>query len=252
MYGFRGIWSNLRYSISVMLKILLADDHTLFRDALLQYLDRAERDIKTTIAADFYEVSAILKKDPFFDLVLLDYRMPGMTEMEGLKILRREYPDLKIALMSGVAEPENVKAAMDCGAVGYFPKTLSGKALLQAIELVLTGQRFLPIGADSRIMPSYFAGGSGGARQEAAKKNMLRAKEGSFPRTSADIQLSPREKAVLEHLMRGAPNKEIARALGVQIVTVKLHVRSICKKLNVQNRTQIAIQARELGLLHDR
>ena len=227
----------------------MVDDHTLFRDALVQYLERAEPGIELKVAKDFYGAEAILAKDYMYDLVLLDFKMPGMNGHEGLKTLKKKYPDLRIALMSGVAEPDDVTKSMDLGAAGYFPKTLSGKALLTAIQAVLAGQRFMPLDQDSRMMPAYYddsgiknISGYGGKNSDdaALKEDTLRMVE--------DINLTPRECEVLTFLMKGASNKEIARDLGLQVVTVKLHVRGICRKLNVKNRTQAAIRGKELGL----
>lgn len=224
------------------MKLLLADDHTLFRDALVQYIERAEPLAKVTLARDFPEVLQAMEITPEQDLILLDLRMPGMNGMEGFKAIRDKYPDIPVALMSGVAESEDVRAAIDLGAVGYFPKTLSGKALIKAIQLVLTGQKFIPYDHSSGgIMPSYY---DGGQRSDAVEKVIA-------PRNVAEINLTPREKDVLSYLAKGASNKEIATALGLQVVTVKLHVRGVCRKLDAKNRTQAALRARELGLISD-
>ncbi len=233
------------------MKLLLADDHTLFRDALVQYIERAEPESDITLAKDFYEVVDLMKEKPEQDLILLDLRMPGMNGMEGFKRMRDDYPDIPVALMSGVAETKDVNAAMDLGAVGYFPKTLSGKALLKAIQLVLTGERFVPIDHETNaIMPSHYNGkgkgesggsngnGYGGLQETQSKMD-----------GSAVVQLTPRETEVLSYLARGASNKEIARELDLQVVTVKLHVRGVCRKLEAKNRTQAALRARELGIV---
>ncbi len=231
------------------MKLLIADDHTLFRDALVQYIERAEADAKVSLAKDFYETLELMKKSPDQDLIILDLRMPGMNCMEGFKRLREQYPSVRVALMSGVAEPDDVKSAMDLGAVGYFPKTLSGKALLKAIQLVLTGERFVPLDHETNsVMPSYYDdipkhGVSSGMYSGAARMPE-KATEGS------GINLTPREKEVLSYLVHGASNKEIARELELQVVTVKLHVRGICRKLGARNRTQAAIRAREFGLIN--
>lgn len=225
------------------MKLLLADDHTLFRDALVQYIQRAQSDASITIAKDFHEALACMKVNPDHDLVLLDLRMPGMNGMEGFRTMRESFPSTPLALMSGVAEVQDVEAAFELGAMGYFPKTLSGKALLQAIELVLSGEKFKPLNnAASAVMPSYHS-------DEKPKKSSYG--------TAVDLQdpvikegiasLTPREKDVLRHLVQGAPNKEIANALGLQIVTVKLHVRGLCRKLNAKNRTQVALIGKEYG-----
>lgn len=216
------------------MKLLLADDHTLFRDALVQYITRAQPDARVAVAKDFSEVTEAMKVDPQQDLILLDLRMPGMNGMEGLKTLRTQYPKVPVALMSGVAEPHDVRTAMDMGAAGYFPKTLSGKALLNAVEQVLAGEKFLPVeNKKNTIMSSYYDD------PKAAAGNRQGGEE---------INLTPREKEVLGFLARGVSNKEIAIALGVQLVTVKLHVRGVCRKLKAKNRTQAALKAREMGI----
>lgn len=227
------------------MKLLIADDHTLFRDALVQYIERAEQDAEITVTKDFHEAYALLKEGKEYDLVLLDLRMPGMNGMEGFQKIRDEFSGTKAALMSGVANEEDVRAAMDMGAVGYFPKTLSGKALIQAIQIVLTGERFVPIDQNSsQVMPSYYSD------QKRVNYGYGVAEEGQVKnKDNIGFNLTPREKEVLGYLAEGASNKEIANALGLQVVTVKLHVRGVCRKLNAGNRTQAALTATKLGLV---
>ena len=221
------------------MKLVLADDHTLFRDALVQYIVRAEPDARVTLAEDLPGVVDVMKEDPEQDLILLDLRMPGMHGMEGLKRVREEFPDVPVALITGVAEKQDVDEAMSLGAVGYFPKTLSGKALLQAIQSVLNGEKFVPMDNQSNtVMPAYYDDGREQENETTTQKIV----------NGKDINLTPREIEVLSYLAQGAANKEIANALGLQVVTVKLHVRGICRKLDAKNRTQAAIRARELGL----
>lgn len=216
------------------MKLLLADDHTLFRDALVLYIERAEPNSKVTLAKDLYGAMNAIEQDSEMDLILLDLRMPGMNGLQGLKKIRDKYPEMPVAIMSGVAEPKDVYAAMELGAVGYFPKTLSGKALLKAIQKVISGEKFLPMNEEeTTIMPSYYNDYNG--QSAAVNKN---------------IQLTQRESEVVSFLVQGASNKEIAQALDLQVVTVKLHVRGICQKLNAKNRTQAALAAKELGLGH--
>lgn len=220
------------------MKLLIADDHTLFRDALVQYIQRAEPKAGVLLAKDFYEALGILSDDEEFDLVVLDLRMPGMKGMEGVKQLRKRYKHIPVALMSGVAEPEDVKQALDLGVSGYFPKTLSGKALIKAIQAVVAGELFVPMEKSGRnVRPSYYSDGVSKKRSRVdTKPQVTHGKQ---------FNLTSRELDVLFYLVTGAANKEIAAALNLQVVTIKLHVRGICRKLGAKNRTQAALIARE-------
>jgi len=122
------------------MKLLIADDHTLFRDALVQYIERSEPGVQLSTAKDLEGAMDILQEDSEQDLVLLDLRMPGMKGMEGFREVHEKYPSVRLALMSGIAETADVQEALDIGACGFFPKTLSGKAMLKAIHLVLEGE----------------------------------------------------------------------------------------------------------------
>ena len=227
------------------MKLLIADDHTLFRDALVQYIKRADESCDVTVTKDFNEAYEEIQKNQGYDLVILDLRMPGMNGMGGFEKMRTEFPDIKVALMSGVAEPNDVQAAMDLGACAYFPKTLSGKSLVQTIQKVLEGEVYVPIEKTTgRVMPSYYAD------EKRANFNYggLSEKQDGLDQEE-DFQLTPREKEVLSYLAKGESNKEIASALGLQVVTVKLHVRGICRKLDANNRTQAALKATQLGLV---
>ncbi|MFK7839690.1 MAG: response regulator [Bdellovibrionales bacterium] len=227
------------------MKLLIADDHTLFRDALVQYIQRANDDCDIAVTKDFDEAYQRVQLASDYDLVILDLRMPGMNGLEGIEKLRKKYPDLKVALMSGVAEAEDVEAAVKLGACAYFPKTLSGKALVQAINEVLHGQKYIPTQEGSnQVMPSYYADEK---RTNFNYGGMSNANGLSDAKT--DFALTPRETEVLRYLANGDSNKDIANALGLQVVTVKLHVRGICRKLDANNRTQAALKATQLGLV---
>lgn len=215
------------------MKLLLADDHTLFRDALLLYIRRAQPDVTIDVAKDFGGARDLLKQSQDYDLVLLDLRMPGMDGLSGLREVRQNYPDMRVVLMSGVAKPSDVGEALDIGASGYFPKTLSGRALIDAIQSVLDGEIYIPMDGE-QIMAAYYDDQEAKARENAEQ-----------------VHLTPREMEVLTGLSEGLLNKEIAENLDIEIVTVKMHVRSICMKLGAQNRTQAALKARDLWLVGD-
>tara|TARA_X000000950_G_scaffold97864_1_gene123711 strand:+ start:18434 stop:19123 length:690 start_codon:yes stop_codon:yes gene_type:complete len=220
------------------IKLVIADDHTLFRDALIEYIKRSNLNAELVVLKSFDEAYEYLETDNEQDLVILDLRMPGMNGLQGFKTLKEKYPEIRVALMSGVAEEAQVREAFENGVVGYFPKTMTGKALLQAIKLVLLGERFLPLDhKENTIMPSYFTDPDLNAPREY--------------KDTESFDLTPRECDVLSYLVSGASNKEIANALGLQVVTIKLHVRGICRKLDAQNRTQAALIAKEHKLVKE-
>ncbi|HEY8189751.1 MAG TPA: response regulator transcription factor [Micavibrio sp.] len=223
------------------MKLLLADDHSLFRDALVEYIERTESGSSVLLARDVHEVMDIMGGKPDVDLILLDLRMPGMNGLQGLEKLRARYPDTPVALISGLAEKHDVEKALELGAAGYFPKTMSGKALLSGIRQILAGEEFVARDHNTNeIMSSHYPA------DPLQEKN---GKGTNGPHTRGEeFRLTPREKEVLTYLQRGESNKEIARALDLQVVTIKLHVRSICRKMGVENRTQAALIAQKQGL----
>ncbi len=226
--------------------LLIADDHTMFRDAMSQYLTRSNPQVQVVTVKNLDEaMEYVAQSENAPELVLLDLNMPGMNGLEGFKSFRTKFPKVSVALLSGVAEIDDVQNAMDLGAVGYFPKTLSGRTMLKAIELVLSGEKFIPVDhATNGLMPSYFVDQTQG-RATASLPLHTSAPKGGRPA----VNLTPREEEVLERLVRGLSNKDIARELDLQEVTIKLHIRGICRKLDSNNRTQAALKAYELGLV---
>lgn len=231
------------------MKILLADDHILFRDALLQFIAALKPEWDVAMASTFDEAMAILKNGQVFDLVLLDFRMPGMNGLDGLKAMIREFPEQKVAILSGMAEDYQVRDAMEAGARAYFPKTLQGKALVKVIDLVAMGERYVPLDdSGTRIMPAYYDDAA-----DKSSRDTLNAREAEDVRKNREMLLSAltrREKEVLSYLAQGYSNKEIARDMELQVATVKLHVGGVCKKLGAKNRTQAALLAHQYGLVN--
>ncbi len=217
------------------MKLLIADDHLLFRDSLQTFMQRQASDFDIAYFSTFDSVRDHLKEDPAQDLVILDMFMPGMNTLEGLRELRSAYPSLRLAIMSGVARENEINEALEIGACGFFPKVITGKDFLDGIKSILKGEIFIPVDPTSNArIPSAYC-------------------DSTHAKSTADLAfhvddfgLTPREKAVLLHLMSGISNKEIANFLDVQEVTIKFHVGQICKKLGVRNRTQAALKASEM------
>ncbi len=204
-----------------MPNILLADDHDLVRDTIAAYLETVE-DFSVLTAANLNDALELMRGLDVIDLLILDYNMPGMNGLEGLTRARAAFPACKVALMSGVANRDVANSAMGQGADGFIPKSLTAASLVNAIKFVLSGEKYMPFDF--------------GTAQSEAKA------EGEFSKLSA------RELQTLEQLCIGLSNKEIARNLDIQEVTVKLHVKNLLTKLGVSNRTQAALLAKERHL----
>lgn len=220
------------------MRILIADDHTLFRDTLTVFLKRMNKGYIVELADDLnhaYDLMAA-SKGKGYDFVILDLCMPGMNGFEGLKRFKETWPKIPVAIISGVAQTWEVNQSIDYGAAGFFPKSMSGQSLVHAIELVMSGEKFVPI---EYIAPPVHNPLPPGTHPQ----------YGLSDRPQHHYQLTQRENDVLKFLIRGASNQEIADSLSLQIVTIKLHVRSICRKLGAKNRTQAALFARENNLV---
>lgn len=201
------------------MRILIADDHDLLRDVLRSYLE-AEGGFSVETVADLPQALAAIARGPAFDLVLLDYAMPGMNGFDGLEAAVTASDGRPVALMSGLAPSGVPDRVLACGGAGYLPKTLPARSVVNAIRFMAAGEIYVPLD--------------------------LARPQGAQP--AADAGLSPRERQVLSGLCAGHANKEIARELGLREPTIKLHVKLICRKLGARNRTHAAMIARERGL----
>lgn len=202
-----------------MTKILLADDHDLVRDTLKLFL-QAKGLGPITVAGSVAGAEAALAEAGAtpFQIVLLDYDMPGMNGLEGLRRIIQLAAPVPVALLSGTAPAQVARYAIAEGARGFLPKTMPAAALAAAIQLIIGGETHFPFSYESAPPGDHAA-------------------------------LTNREQEVLKLLAAGQSNKEIARELGVQDVTVKLHVRTLSRKLGARNRTQAAMIARDRKLL---
>ena len=219
------------------MKIFIADDHILFSDALKAMLERMEPRFDVNHAQSVNDaltaVDDMLEKPA---LILLDLKMPGMNGLDGMVLFKKEYPDIPVVIMSGLATRDDITRCLDAGAAGFLPKTLRGDALVSAINLILAGERFVPYDKMTEDNLSF--------NEHEIAATIER-------QTGREIHITKREKEILGFLTKGASNKEIARDLGISVVTVKLHVKNICQKFRVKNRTQAAMKAHEMGIVFD-
>jgi two-component system, NarL family, nitrate/nitrite response regulator NarL len=201
-----------------MMKLLIADDHALVRDALKSHIERECSEATVLTAASVDDAVHLIDafSDPPFSLVILDLRMPGMYGLQGLQRVKGCTP-APVAVMSGLADPTDAKAAVDAGAAGFLPKTLDGSALLGVVRSLIAGETHHLL--------------------------TVRSLAGSEPKRP----LTRKEEEVVSHLLLGMSNKEIARSLSVEEVTIKLHVKNICRKLDARNRTHAALEAMKIG-----
>lgn len=249
---------------AIHMNLLIADDHSLFKEALCYYLARKRPDINVVPMNDLHDAESYLNdvqeiQDKKIDILLLDFLMPGMNGFLGIRKIKSSFPNIPILLMSGVASKDDVQEAINAGCSGFFPKTLSCDDLHRGLSILLEGEKYIPIDLSTgQILESYKSGvqrqedgGDIHARWVKFRESSLQEKQGKLSKQYDPevINMTKRETDVLEHLVHGRKNKDIADAIGVKTVTVKLHVRSICRKLSVENRTQAALRARDLNIV---
>lgn len=216
------------------LKILIADDHELFRDGLRHVLEQLDDAVTVVEASDYKQAIDKVDSQPDIDILLLDLAMPGMPWGEGLQALRERLPSsVPLIVLSASDDRRHVLQAVNLGAAGFIPKTSSSRVMLSALKLVLSGGVYLP--------PALLDHGTGG-------HSLADSPGAPFGAENAASFLTPRQREVLALLGQGKSNKEIARVLQLAEGTVKLHVTAILKALNVNNRTRAVVAASQLGL----
>lgn len=205
------------------MRILIADDHDLVRDTIAAFL-ASEDGIETDTATSLDEALKRIEGEGPYDLVLLDYNMPGVTGLDGLEQAQAANGAKSVAILSGTAPASVARTAIAAGAIGFLPKTMGAKSLVNAIRFMAAGETFVPL-------------------------SLMEEKESPASAAAKARNLSEREIQVLDGLCRGLANKEIARELDLQEVTIKLHVKTLCRKLDARNRTHAAMIAKEQGLV---
>ncbi len=201
------------------MKIIIADDHDLVTDALEALIKKEDFDADILKAKDVNSATEKLTAHTDSDLLLLDYNMPGMNAGKAVDKILKRFPSVRIVIMSGHISRDEIDRTLEYGASGFIPKTMSGIALVNAIKLVIAGEKY--------IHPSVYD------------------KKSAFDNDTLD--LTPRELDTLKQLFLGISNKEIASSLSISEPTVKLHLRSLCDKFEANNRTDLIIKAIKLG-----
>jgi DNA-binding NarL/FixJ family response regulator len=219
----------------LFLRILVVDDHELVAIAMTTVLGHLDRQAEVVQAGHLEEAYAKLAAEPDFALVMLDLGLPGCTGVQSLERFRERHPALPVVVYSGASDAGSINAALELGAMGYIPKTARQEVLIGAIRLVLSGGIYVPVEALKQP----------GAAAPAPVPGPRAA------RTPSDLGLSPRQSEVLGLLLKGLPNKLIARKLDISENTTKIHVSAVYQRLGVATRTQALIAANRLGLRLD-
>jgi DNA-binding NarL/FixJ family response regulator len=219
------------------MRILLVDDHALFREGLkflLRSLDAQLQLDEAASCAQALERAAQVR----YDLVLLDFHMPGVSGLDALAALRQAAPDTPVVVVSGEDHPDLVRGTIERGAMGFIPKSATPEVLVQALRLVLAQGVYLPVAV---LDAATAAPGPAQATASAAA-----AAAGVASATLPG--LTPRQMDVLRCVIQGKPNKVIARELDVAEATIKSHLSSVLRALGARNRTEAVYAAAKMGL----
>jgi DNA-binding NarL/FixJ family response regulator len=208
-------------------RVLIADDHPLYRDALRAIVPQALPDAQMAEAGCQKEALDSVTSDSSFDLIVLDLNLPGATGLSCLRRLREVAQLTPIMVVSGNDDPATMRDVVLAGATGYVPKSAPRQVLVDAIRVIMGGGTYLPTAAVLALRQAH-------------------SPDVPPARTAASDDLTQRQKKVLKLLAEGMSNKHIARELQISEITVKAHVSLILKKLGVHNRVQAAMEARKL------
>ncbi|MEE4145328.1 MAG: response regulator transcription factor [Halieaceae bacterium] len=211
-------------------RVLVADDHPLYRDALSSVVSAAFADVEVDQCEDIVSALEHLRRGAI-DLVLLDLSMPDADGLDGLRRLREASPATPVIICSAHNDPQLMRESFRLGVSGYLPKSSGTDVTRHALQLVRSGGVYVPSEALFESVVNANLGGDAGA-----------------PTAGGDngAALTPRQMAVLALLEQGMSNKAIARELAIGEITVKAHVSAILRKLGVDNRVQAVVAARSL------
>jgi DNA-binding NarL/FixJ family response regulator len=206
-------------------RLVIADDHPLFRDALRQAVASAVTGVKIDEAGSFGDLTALLERDSDVDLILLDLSMPGISGFSGLIYLRAQYPAIPVVIVSASDDSATIRRSLDFGASGFIPKRFGVETLRDAIAKVMDGDVWVPPDTDLSAV---------------SDQDTTRLRDRL-------VTLTPQQVRVLMMLSEGLLNKQIAYELGVSEATIKAHVSAILQKLGVESRTQAVIAAAKIA-----
>jgi DNA-binding NarL/FixJ family response regulator len=207
------------------IKIMIVDDHPMMRDALrLSFLSEDDLEIIGEAGSAPEAFSLLEKLSP--DVILMDLLMPHMNGVEAIARVTQATPDAKIIVVSSMENEENVVAAIQAGALGYFPKTAPREYLLEAIRKVADGIPYMPAGITLKLFQS------------------MRKQKPAPAARNAEITITKRQQEILSLLAENKTDKEIAKLLHLEEATVRAHIHQIEQRLGLENRSQLAAYTR--------
>jgi len=209
-------------------RILVIEDHALVREAMVRALDRLGMECSFAQASCGQEALAIVEAQKDFDLVLVDLMLPDMSGFSLLSVLAHRFPAIPVIVVSALADEASVKRALKAGAAGFLPKTMSTEQLVAAVETVLNGGVVTPEHSDFNP-------------QRAPKKRSVESIAEQYGLTAAQTR-------VMELMVEGRTNREIAELLGLAEGTVKVHCSAILRALDVSSRAQALVVLARQGL----
>jgi DNA-binding NarL/FixJ family response regulator len=215
------------------MRVLLVDDHPLILSALKAMIEKLRPGVQVVALASDLAVRQVIAAKEEHDLVLLDLQLGDVIGFELLRDMRAAWPSVPVVVISASDRASDVIQAIDLGAMGFLPKRMSTEALADALKLVMEGGIFVPT----------MSVGEAVATPEASVSNAAKPDHGpqSSPQNFDHLGITPRQADVLALLLQGAPNKDIARRLGLSVETVKDHVQAVLRALGVSSRTQAVL-----------
>jgi two-component system nitrate/nitrite response regulator NarL len=212
------------------LKVLVVDDHRLFRQGLISLMSTREDLVKVVGEATSAQEAVLMAEKVRPDVILMDIYMPQSDGLQATRELRQLLPEVAIVILTSSDDDEHLYEAIQLGAAGYLLKTLDAEELFDLLECVAHGEVAITRAMATRLL-----------------YHLSRTDRG--PGANGD-ELTSREMDVLHLVAKGATNPQIAIQLNITVNTVKVHLRNILSKLNVENRTQAATLAIERGLVN--
>ncbi len=218
------------------IKVLLADDHALFRDGMRYVLQQLADEVEILDTGNFTEALQLVMNNPDIDLALLDLNMPGSNGVPSLQLFHQRFPKVPLVVVSGSDQRDDIESVMNLGAMGFISKMSPSKVMLSALHMVLDGGVYVP--------PQLL-------QQAMAKLEPGLTLNDKRSQRASKYGLTPRQLEVLQLISAGKCNKDIARELNLAEGTVKIHVAAIYQTLHVNSRVEAVETARRFGFIAD-